>query len=156
MKLINKNYSQGSKNQTTAIDVWSLACVFGELLIHKPFLPGKSELNQLELIIDLLGTPNEFIWPEINHLAFFKTFTLKQQPYNNLKRILPWLSQCGIDLLNAMFMYDPNKRLTTNGCLKSKYFTEKPLPCEPELMPTFPQHRLKNSDYRKQNQISFV
>jgi hypothetical protein len=33
--------------------------------------------------------------------------------------------------------------------LKSAYFKEKPLPCEPDLMPTFPQHRLKNSDFRK-------
>ncbi len=55
----------GSKIQTTAIDVWSLACVLGELLLHKPLLPGKSELNQLELIINLLGTPNESIWPVI-------------------------------------------------------------------------------------------
>jgi hypothetical protein len=33
--------------------------------------------------------------------------------------------------------------------LKSAYFKEKPLPCEPDLMPTFPQHRLKNSEFRK-------
>lgn len=35
----------------------------GELLLHKPLLPGKNEVHQLELIIDLLGTPNERIWP---------------------------------------------------------------------------------------------
>lgn len=52
----------GSKIQTTAIDIWSLACIFGELLLHKPLLPGQSELNQIELIINLLGTPSEAIW----------------------------------------------------------------------------------------------
>lgn len=53
----------GSSTQTTAIDIWSAACVFGELLLHKPLLPGRSEINQIELIIDLLGTPSEAIWP---------------------------------------------------------------------------------------------
>lgn len=53
----------GSPIQSTAIDIWSAACVFGELLLHKPILPGKSELNQIDLIINLLGTPNETIWP---------------------------------------------------------------------------------------------
>jgi hypothetical protein len=42
--------------------------------------------------------------------------------------------------------------LTTKECLKSKYFSEKPLPCEADLMPTFPHHRLVNSEYRKLNQ----
>lgn len=53
----------GSKLQTTAIDIWSAACIFGELLLHKPLLPGRSELNQIDLIINLLGTPNDTIWP---------------------------------------------------------------------------------------------
>lgn len=48
--------------------VWSApyraaGCVLGELLLHKPLLPGRSEIHQLELIIDLLGTPNDMIWP---------------------------------------------------------------------------------------------
>ena len=41
---------------------------------------------------------------------------------------------------------------TAYQCLKSPYFTEKPVPCEPDLMPTFPQHRLKNSEYRKEQE----
>jgi cyclin-dependent kinase 10 len=101
---------KGSLNQTTAIDIWSAACVFGELLLHKPILPGKSELNQIDLIINLLGTPNEAIWPELSKLKFIETFNLKKQPYNNLKHKIPWLSQSGLDLFNLMFMYDPNKR----------------------------------------------
>ncbi len=60
----------GSLTQTTAIDIWSAGCVFGELLLHKPLLPGRSELNQIELIIDLLGTPNEAIWPVRSYLCY--------------------------------------------------------------------------------------
>ena len=42
-----------ARTQTTAIDMWSCGCILGELLAHKPLLPGKSEINQLELVIGL-------------------------------------------------------------------------------------------------------
>ena len=44
-----------ARTQTTAIDMWSSGCILGELLAHKPLLPGKSEINQLELVIGLSG-----------------------------------------------------------------------------------------------------
>ena len=68
-----------SQTQTTAIDMWSAGCILGELLAHQPLLPGRSEINQLDLIIDLLGTPNANIWPEIETLPSLKEFTLKIQ-----------------------------------------------------------------------------
>lgn len=130
-----------SKTQTTAIDMWAAGCILGELLLHKPLLPGRSEIHQLELIVDLLGTPNDSIWPGYSKLPILENFTLKQQPYNNIKHIFPWLSSSGIRLLNLLFMYDPKKRVTAEDCLQSSYFKEQPLPCEPQLMPSFPQHR---------------
>ena len=53
-------------------DMWSAGCILGELLAHKPLLPGKSEINQLDLIIDLLGTPNDQIWPGLSSLPSLK------------------------------------------------------------------------------------
>lgn len=131
----------GSTQQTTAIDMWAVGCILGELLIHKPLLPGKTEIGQLEMIIDLLGTPSEAIWPEFKSLPGIENFILKQQPYNNLKQKFPWLSNAGQRLLNFLFMYDPKKRATASECLQSSYFKETPTPCDPKLMPTFPHHR---------------
>lgn len=131
----------GAKNHTTAIDMWAVGCILGELLIHKPLLPGKTEIQQIDLIIELLGTPSEVIWPEFSKLPGLENFTLKHQPYNNLKQTFPWLTPAGLRLLNFLFMYDPNKRATAKECLLSSYFKEQPLPCDPKLMPTFPHHR---------------
>lgn len=131
----------GSTEQTTAIDMWAVGCILGELLAHKPLLPGTSEISQIDRIVDLLGTPNESIWPGFNSLPACKNFTLKQQPYNNLKTKFPWLSQVGLRLLNFLFMFDPKKRATAAECLQSSYFKEAPLPLDPKLMPSFPQHR---------------
>ncbi|KAB7502918.1 Cyclin-dependent kinase 10 [Armadillidium nasatum] len=127
--------------QTTAIDMWASGCIMGELLLHRPLLPGKSEINQIELIINLLGTPNENIWSDFATLPATQNFTLKEQPYNNLKAKFPKLSTSGQRLLNFLFMYDPKRRATASECLQSTYFKEQPFPCDPKLMPTFPQHR---------------
>ncbi|CAH1722687.1 cyclin-dependent kinase 10 [Aphis gossypii] len=131
----------GSPKLTTAIDMWATACIFAELLLHKPLLPGRTEIHQLDLICQLLGTPNASIWPEIDTLPALKNFTLRPQPYNNIRPKFPWLSDAGIRLLNFLFMYEPSRRGTAEECLQSSYFVEPPLPSDPKLMPTFPQHR---------------
>jgi hypothetical protein len=43
-------------------------CLVGELLVHRPLLPGKSDIHQLALIIELLGTPTEKLWPGLAKL----------------------------------------------------------------------------------------
>lgn len=42
---------------TPAIDIWSIGCIFAEILLGKPLFPGRNVVHQLELITDLLGTP---------------------------------------------------------------------------------------------------
>lgn len=121
--------------------MWAVGCILGELLIHKPLLPGNGEIAQIDLIIELLGTPSESIWPGFSQLPACQKFTLRSQPYNNLKTKFPHLSQSGLRLLNFLFMYDPKKRGSAKESLKSPYFKESPLPCDRKLMPSFPQHR---------------
>lgn len=137
----------GSKVQTTAVDMWAVGCIFGELLGNKPLMAGKSEINQFELIVDLLGTPSDQLWPGFSSLPGAKSTNFKRQPYNNLKHKFSWLSPAGLTLVNHMLMYDPCKRASAAECLQNSYFVEKPLPVEPDMMPTFPEHR--NRNYRK-------
>ncbi|GAB5582592.1 cyclin-dependent kinase 10 isoform X3 [Prionailurus iriomotensis] len=134
----------GTTTQTTSIDM-AVGCILAELLAHKPLLPGTSEIHQVDLIVQLLGTPSENIWPGFSRLPLVGQYSLRKQPYNNLKHKFPWLSEAGLRLLNFLFMYDPKKRATARDGLESSYFKEKPLPCEPELMPTFPHHRNKRA-----------
>lgn len=47
----------GSKELSSAIDIWSLGCIVTELVNRKPFLPGQNDMHQIQLIAGLLGRP---------------------------------------------------------------------------------------------------
>ena len=134
----------GDDMYTTSLDMWSVGCIFGEILSNKPLLPGKSEANQVELIVNLLGSPNDAIWPGFSSLPLAKKLSLTQQPYNNLNQKFHWLSEEGSKLLNVFLMYNPDKRISAARALRSPYFRQKPLPVDPELMPTYPHLRNTN------------
>ncbi|XP_018082435.1 cyclin-dependent kinase 11B S homeolog isoform X2 [Xenopus laevis] len=138
----------GAKEYSTAIDMWSVGCIFGELLTQKPLFPGKSEIDQINKIFKDLGTPSEKIWPGYNELPAIKKMTFTDYPYNNLrKRFGALLSDQGFELMNKFLTYCPAKRISAEDGLKHEYFRETPLPIEPAMFPTWPakseQQRVK-------------
>ncbi|XP_055023479.1 cyclin-dependent kinase 11B isoform X11 [Misgurnus anguillicaudatus] len=138
----------GAKEYSTAVDMWSVGCIFGELLTQKPLFPGKSEIDQINKIFKDLGSPSEKIWPGYSELPAVKKMTFTEYPYNNLrKRFGALLSDQGFDLMNKFLTYCPAKRITADEALKHEYFRESPLPIEPSMFPTWPakseQQRVK-------------
>uniref|UniRef100_K3YMD2 [RNA-polymerase]-subunit kinase n=1 Tax=Setaria italica TaxID=4555 RepID=K3YMD2_SETIT len=126
----------GTKEYSTAIDMWSVGCIMAELLDKKPLFNEK---------IEKLGTPNEKIWPGYAKLPGVKVNFVKQ-PYNRLRDKFPAasfsgrqiLSEVGFDLLNNLLTYDPDKHISIDDALKHKWFSEVPLPKSKDFMPTFP------------------
>ncbi|XP_024007627.1 cyclin-dependent kinase G1 isoform X2 [Eutrema salsugineum] len=138
----------GAKEYSTAVDMWSIGCIMAELLSQKPLFPGKSELDQLQKIFAVLGTPSEAIWPGFSSLPNAKA-KFPTQPYNLLRKKFPAisfvggqiLSERGFDLLNGLLTLDPEKRLTVEEALNHGWFHEVPLPKSQDFMPTFPPKR---------------
>ena len=143
----------GGTTYSMALDMWAVGCIFCEMLNNKPLLPGKSEVNQIELIVNLLGTPNESIWPGFSSLPIIKQVTLKNQPYNNLKQKYHWLSEAGYKLMNELLTYNPERRISAKRAQRSVYFREKPHPIEPQMMPTYPH--LRNSKPQVHRKLPF-
>ncbi|KAL1556080.1 cyclin-dependent kinase [Salvia divinorum] len=141
----------GAKLYSTAIDMWSLGCIMAELLSKEPLFNGKTEVEQLDKIFRILGTPNETIWPGFSKLPGVKVNFVKHK-YNLLRRKFPAtsftgspvLSDAGFDLLNRLLTYDPDKRITAEEALDHEWFREVPLPKSKEFMPTFPAHHAQD------------
>ncbi|GIL51126.1 hypothetical protein Vafri_7201 [Volvox africanus] len=65
-------------------------------------------------------------------------FVFPDQPCNFLRRQLPQLSEQGLNLLNCLLTYDPDRRITARHALRHDFFKEKPYPKQPADMPTYP------------------
>ncbi|XP_063847761.1 LOW QUALITY PROTEIN: cyclin-dependent kinase 11B-like [Scylla paramamosain] len=130
----------GAKQYSTHIDVWSVGCIFGELLGMEPMFPGKSEIDQLNKIFKDLGTPSDKIWPGYNQLPLVKKTQFADYPYNHLReRFKSRLSDEGFNLLNRFLTYNPQMRITCQKALRHDYFhKEPPAPIDPAMFPTWP------------------
>lgn len=130
----------GAKQYSTHVDVWSVGCIFGELLGMEPMFPGKSEIDQLNKIFKDLGTPSDKIWPGYNQLPLVKKTQFADYPYNHLReRFKTRLSDEGFNLLNRFLTYNPQMRITCQKALRQDYFhKEPPAPIDPAMFPTWP------------------
>merc|ERR1711865_947103 len=63
----------GSRKYSTPVDIWSIGCIFAEMVNGRPLFPGNTDQDQLQRIFKLLGTPNEKMWPTITELPDWKT-----------------------------------------------------------------------------------
>lgn len=81
--------------------MWSVGCIFGELMLMKPLFNGKNEKDQLDKIFKDLGTPNDKVWPDFKNLPLAKSLNFPNFPYNTLRnRFGNYLSNKGFELIN--------------------------------------------------------
>jgi cell division cycle 2-like protein len=69
----------GEKTYGTAIDMWSVGCIFGELVLKEPLLKGRSEQEMRDKIVELMGTPDEDNWPKFKDLPGAKNIRYKKR-----------------------------------------------------------------------------
>ncbi|KAF9351221.1 Cyclin-dependent kinase catalytic subunit [Mortierella sp. AD094] len=111
----------GSRHYSTAVDMWSVGCIFAEMITRKPLFPGDSEIDELFKIFELRGTPNEQIWPGVQELKDWKP-TFPQWGRSGMDTVLPTLNKEGLDLISQMLEYDPARRISAKRALQHSFF----------------------------------
>lgn len=118
----------GSRKYSTPVDIWSIGCIFAEMVNGSPLFTGTSEETQLETIFRHLGTPNEITFPGISELPDWRdNFAVYPAP-QGLKGLVPKLEQSGVDLLESMLIYDPTQRITAQEARHHSFFDSLPEP----------------------------
>ncbi|XP_035265977.1 cyclin-dependent kinase 2-like [Anguilla anguilla] len=113
----------GCKYYSTAVDIWSIGCIFAEMVAKRPLFPGDSEIDQLFRIFKKLGTPNEGVWPGVSQLPDYKSRFPRWAP-QDLSKITPKLQPSGLDLLQQLLLYDPSQRISAKAALTHPYFQD--------------------------------
>ncbi|GAA0169208.1 non-receptor serine/threonine protein kinase [Lithospermum erythrorhizon] len=126
----------GAKQYGPGVDVWAAACIFAELLLRRPFLPGHSEMDQLGKIFAALGTPKPAQYSDMVYLPDYVEY--QYVPGQPLQSLFPMASADALDLLSKMFVYDPKARISAQQALEHRYFSSGPPPTEPALLPRPP------------------
>ncbi|CAG7899626.1 unnamed protein product, partial [Brassica rapa] len=138
----------GATEYGASVDLWSVGCVFAELLLKKPVLQGRTEVEQLHKIFKLCGSPPADYWKKskLPHAMLFKP----QQHYDGcLRETLKDLSEADITLIETLLSVEPHKRGTASTALVSQYFTSEPFACDPSSLPVYSPSKEIDAKHRE-------
>ncbi|RWW78392.1 hypothetical protein BHE74_00013394 [Ensete ventricosum] len=122
----------GSTSYGQEIDLWSLGCIFAELVSLDPLFPGTSDLDQLCRIITVLGNLTEETWPGCSNLPDYNKISFgKVENPIGLEACLPNRCAAEVGIVKRLLCYDPASRATAAELLHDRYFAEEPLPVPP-------------------------
>ncbi|KAK5096853.1 serine/threonine protein kinase, CMGC, CDC2/CDK subfamily [Lithohypha guttulata] len=137
------------KNYTTAVDMWGVGCVFGEMFKKRPILQGDSDLAQTQMIFSLLGAPtNETMpgWEELPGCEGIKDWGNKRSTLRH--NFAADLGPVGFSLLEELLKLDWRMRINAIDALEHPYFKTDPLPARPGDLPIMES----SHEYDKQKQ----
>ncbi|KAM3131666.1 Protein kinase domain [Paramecium bursaria] len=129
----------GSKNYSFGVDLWSLGCMMGEMIQGKALFSGNSTLNQLEKIVEIIGSPSN---QEIAALSSSQIWT-QLSKHSKTKFNLD-CDPTELDMIKRFLVYDPIKRLSVEDALKHPYMREFHNPKEEETFKGQMQLQLKD------------
>ncbi|KAJ8751459.1 hypothetical protein K2173_016670 [Erythroxylum novogranatense] len=140
---------------TAAIDIWSVGCIFMEIIKREPLFPGKDYVQQLALITELLGSPDD------SDLAFLRSDNARKYvkqlpriPKQPFAQKFPDVPPLALDLAERMLVFDPSKRITVEEALNHPYLSslheinEEPT-CQFPFIFDFEQTSLNEEDIKE-------
>ena len=117
----------GNEEYERSVDMWSIGCIFVEMVNGGILFKGFSEKEQVRKIFEILGTPTEKNLPKYMQYSLWNEF-VKENPEvyieKKLKDYVPTLDDNGIDLLKKLLELDPEKRILSAEALEHPFFKD--------------------------------
>ena len=118
----------GAKHYDMSIDMWSVGCIFAEMILGKPLFAGSNEEEQINQVLNIIQLPSIEEYPEFRSFCDYKEeyekYTMTNS--NKLRSILTedLLDNKGFELLRKMLMIIPEFRITTIEALTDEFFSD--------------------------------
>jgi mitogen-activated protein kinase 1/3/mitogen-activated protein kinase 6 len=123
------------------LDIWSIGCIFAEMLGRKPLFPGNNTQHQLQLILALIGSPPEEFVAAIRNLRAQEYLrSLPDTSARPFEELYPEATAVAITLLKEFLVFLPAGRMTVSAALGHPYLASLSCPeDEPERAPLNPR-----------------
>lgn len=143
------------------VDEWAVGCMLYELLTSRPLFPGKTEVDQIARIHNVVGTPANDVLAQFRRNPNTQiSFKFPQRAAQDLHKLLPKAPNAVIELLSALLVYNPQNRIGASDALKMDAFAdiraaerEWEIRKPPEPFPWYYLHMYSGGDHRTSSSV---
>ncbi|ESW09572.1 hypothetical protein PHAVU_009G138300 [Phaseolus vulgaris] len=137
----------GSTDYGYSIDLWSAGCLLAEMFVGRPIMPGRTEVEQIQMIFKLCGSPSEDYFKKLKLTTSYRPPQHYKASYQENFHKFPSSTQA---LLATLLDLNPTNRGSAASALQTQFFLSSPLACDPSALPVI--H--KDDDERLQTKKS--
>ncbi|GFH21456.1 uncharacterized protein mapk1 [Haematococcus lacustris] len=106
------------------MDMWGVGCVFFEIVSLFPLFPGTNELDQIQKIHNILGTPPADLLAKMKKRSQHMDFNFPAKEGTGIAKLIPHVAPDCVDLIIKLLAYNPDERLSARQSLRHPYFKE--------------------------------
>jgi renal tumor antigen len=106
------------------MDIWGLGCVFFEVLSLYPLFPGTNELDQVQKIHQIMGTPSAELLNHFKKKSSHMDFNFPPTEGTGIEKMIPHIAADCVDLIQKLLAYNPDERLSARQGLRHPWFRD--------------------------------
>lgn len=115
----------GATMYDQGVDLWATGVIFAEMVNHQPLFQGKSDIEQLSLVLHTFGQPTEENWPGYQMLPDYGKIEFTVTNATGLRAATGYMDAVAFSLLSGFLLYDSRKRSSAHHALQHPYFKQE-------------------------------